>query len=377
MKGVGKKLLAVFLACAMMLPMTVSALAMEEEKEINNTDPLAVTSDGQSIDFEKSYNYGLSNAEDPYFYLSELLESAEVFYENESLGVKTYSLEISKELPIENAAEFVEIGKWDDVFSITYYSDDGEFVILQYLPDGTINTYVRNEEITAEAEEPEVSLVAFYGEGEEVVEFDPSPEISEKVTAAAKKVEFPTPVECGHRDTGPDGIVATTQRVYIDQLRQDFYVRVMEVESNYKKQGGTFKTWAANTTIAAISLKLALPTLGLGLFLAAAGVAMTTYDGVKALAESVQLPNYTDYTASDGKNGDIYDTTVYNEYCRVYYNTGVSKYIAGVLGDGTFNYVKKGYTGIKTNDYIINKVADNFNTCIATNGSNTMYFPVE
>lgn len=52
MKGVGKKLLAVFLACAMMLPMTVSALAMEEEKEINNTDPLAVTSDGQSMDFE-------------------------------------------------------------------------------------------------------------------------------------------------------------------------------------------------------------------------------------------------------------------------------------------------------------------------------------
>lgn len=52
MKGVGKKLLAVFLACAMMLPMTVSALAMEVEKEINNTDPLAVTSDGQSMDFE-------------------------------------------------------------------------------------------------------------------------------------------------------------------------------------------------------------------------------------------------------------------------------------------------------------------------------------
>lgn len=61
----------------------------------------------------------------------------------------------------------------------------------------------------------------------------------------------------------------------------------------------------------------------------------------------------------------------------MYFNTGVSEYIAGVLGDGTFNYVKRGYTGIKTNDYIIDKVAYNFNACIATNGSNTMYFPVE
>lgn len=236
---------------------------------------------------------------------------------------------------------------------------------------------MRNEEITGEGEYPEVSLVAFYGEREDVVEFDPSLQLSAKATAAAKKVEFPTPVDCGHRDTGPDGIVVTTRRAYIDQLQQDLYVRVVEVESNYKKQGSSFKTWLANETIATISLKLALAPGGLGLYLAAAGVALTTIDGALALAESIQLPNYTDYTASDGKNGDIYDTTVYNEYCRVFLNTGVSKYIAGVLGDGTFNYVKKGYTGIKSNDYIVEKVAYNFNSCIASYGSNVMYYPVE
>lgn len=49
MKGIGKKLLAVFLACAMMIPMTVSALAVEEQKESNSNAPLAITSDGQSF----------------------------------------------------------------------------------------------------------------------------------------------------------------------------------------------------------------------------------------------------------------------------------------------------------------------------------------
>lgn len=52
MKGIGKKLLAVFLACAMMIPMTISTLAVEEEKESNSNDPLAITSDGQSLNFE-------------------------------------------------------------------------------------------------------------------------------------------------------------------------------------------------------------------------------------------------------------------------------------------------------------------------------------
>lgn len=369
-----KRLLALGLVLALCMTMATPAVAAST-KEVGNGYSKSMDVVESDISFEVSYNYSLSCAEVPYSYLREILEDAEVFYESTDLGVTTYSLDIAKEIPIENAATFLEISELGDVFSITYYTDEGEFVILQYFPDGTSNTYVRNETVTADGKDTDVSLVAYYGGEKEVVEFEPSIQVSTR--AAAKKIEFPTPEECGHRDTGPDGIVATTQRVYIDQLRQDMYVRVVEIESNYKKQGSTFLNWAANETIAAISLKLALSPGGLGLYLAAAGVALTTIDGALSLAESIQLPKYTDYTASDGKNGDILDTTVYHEYCRVYFNTGVSEYIAGVLGDGTFNYVKRGYTGIKTNDYIIDKVAYNFNACIATNGSNTMYFPVE
>lgn len=166
-----KKIVSVFLVVVMLATLCVPAFAtsIQEGGDGYSQSMETVESD---VGFEKSYSYGLSCAETPYSYIRELLKDADVFYENEELGAKTYSMEISDELPIENAAEFIEIGEWDDVVSITYYSDEDEFVILQYFPDGRINTYVRNERASSDGRDSEVSLIAFYGGVEEVVEFD-------------------------------------------------------------------------------------------------------------------------------------------------------------------------------------------------------------
>lgn len=103
------------------------------------------------------------------------------------------------------------------------------------------------------------------------------------------------------------------------------------------------------------------------------GVGIAIAQGVKKLKDDISLPKYPDYIATEGKYGDIFDTTVYNKYCRVYYNVGQSVYVSGLLANGTFNYVKKGYTGIKRDSEVYNKVQNLFNICIASYSSNTMY----
>lgn len=371
-----KKVVSLLLSFSLCSAFFSPALAVEPE---DFAEPnISMVSVESAIPFERSLEYEISSDIQPYSYLSSVLKDAEIMFEDRTLNLENYSLEIADHIPIENAERIVEVGKVEDTYCISYYTKDGNFVILEYLPDGTVNTYVRSEFVQEGAGESLVTVTAFNGEEKTVLEYIPSVQASQNpVPAAVKTVEFPTPEECGHRDTGPDGIVLTTQRVYIDQLRQDMYIRVVEIESNYKKEGSGFTSWAVGELVSTIAAIYAFPTLGFGEFLTYLGVAVTTVQGALELAEAVRLPNYANYIATEGKYGDILDTTVYHTYCRVYDNTGKSVYQAGLLGDGTFNYTKRGYSGIKSNSEIIDKVAYNFNACIATNGSNTMYFPAD
>lgn len=234
-------------------------------------------------------------------------------------------------------------------------------------------TFIQDKEVN-QSDLAEISVTAFWGRTQDVIEYQPSAQ-SPMPKASAKTIDFPTPSDCGHRDTGINGIVATTQKAYIHQLQQSLNVRVTEIESNYRKISSGFKSWAVNESIAVVAACFAFPEVSFIAFLSYAGVALSTIGGVKVLGEAISLPKYADYKSTNGKYGDIYDPTAYNAYVRVYDNTGESRYYAGLLGDGTFNYTKKGYTGIKTNTQVIEKTAYNFNSCIASYGSNIMYYP--
>jgi len=299
-------------------------------------------------------------------------------YEDATLGITNYSLDTAKLFLIPNAKKVVEVAQQGDMYSISYHSNDNEFVILEYFPNDTVNTYVRDSEKTDEtATRTALPVTEYIGESESVIEYNPiSNADSAQARASVKTVNFPTPEECGFTDTGSNGIVSTTQRVYISQLKSDLYARVVKYESGYAKQRSGWLSYGVNDSVAAIAAALAFPEISFVAFLSYAGVALSSISTGAKIREAIKLPQYPDYVSLDGKYGDILDTTVYNCYCRVYDNTGISKYVGGVLPNGTFTYVKKGYTGIRADVQVLQKTADMFNACIATNGNNTMYFPV-
>lgn len=302
MKKIICMFLSIILCCTFASP--VFAVSIDSADEISSM----LTSHSE-LDFSISHVYEISS-NSPYTFLCDILDNAETIYENEDLGLKNYSLSISDSLPLENAASFVEIAKIDDLFSISYYSFQGEFIITQYLPDGTINTFIQHKELNA-GDLPEISVTAFWGATQDVITYQPSTQ-SLTPNATTKTIDFPTPSECGHRDTGKNGIVVTTQKAYIDQLQQNLNIRIVEIESNYKKVSSGFKFWAMNEVIAVVAASLAFPEAGFINFLSYAGVALTTIDGARALGEAINLPKYTDYESTDGKYGDIYDTTSFN-----------------------------------------------------------------
>lgn len=272
-------------------------------------------------------------------------------------------------LILENSAVINEISYINGIYSISYQTKSNENVVLHYNPDGTIDRYVVDK---SDMDAP--SLFVYNGMNNSVSQYLDEEEAESY--ASGTKYDFPTPEDVGFRDTGSKGIVTGTKNVYISQLGENLKARVVEYESDYKKVGSGWKSWTATTSIGALATYYGWGEIALANFLSGLGVGIAIVQGVKTLAESIQLPKYPDYEALDGKYGDIFDTTVYNKYCRVYYNVGKSLYRSGLLANGDFNYVKKGYTGIKSDSEVYNKVQSLFNSCIASYGSNTMYDPV-
>lgn len=75
----------------------------------------------------------------PYWrYTSWLLINVEPAAENES--GETYPLSISASIPVPAAETYSETGEIDNIYTASYRSKNGEFLILEYYPDGTVNT---------------------------------------------------------------------------------------------------------------------------------------------------------------------------------------------------------------------------------------------
>lgn len=305
--------------------------------------------------------------QNPYGWLSNLLKNQKTIWENSDENGWIYDLSISDRLNLPDCDTIVEISYIDGTYSISYHTKSEENVILHYYPDGTIDRYVRDTNTS--------DILLYDGATEKVSQYSEK-EGAESRASSKKSYDFPTPKELGHKDTGPNGKVTGTKSVYISQLQKNLTARVVEYESDYKKKNSGWKSWIATTTIGAVATFYGWGEYAAANFLSGLGVGIAITQGVKKLKDDISLPKYPDYIATEGKYGDIFDTTVYNKYCRVYYNVGQSVYAGGVLPNGIFNYAKKGYTGIKSDSEVYNKVQNLFNTCIASYGSNTMYDPV-
>lgn len=367
-----KKLFTLGMATVMALGTTMSAFAAEPVGEVLES----VQIQESSKRFESINDYGLNLTKNKrslqlineYEYLSEILENEDKTYE--STDGRTYCLDLSAVdlLDIQNLEEVVGISNIEGLYySIAYYTTDGEFVTMQYLKDGTKNCYVRDSV-------EEETVTAYDGKEKTVTDFTWSDDISTAAsTRSAKKIEYPTPAECGFRDTGSKGKITSKKDIYISALGKNESARIVEFESNYKKTGSGWLSFIANTAISVISTKLGLDETGLANFLGLAGIVIAVVDGVKKIKEDISLPKYPDYTATDGKYGDIYDETVHQKYCRVVFNVGTSKYVGGISEKGEFRYNKKDFKA-KTNTEVYNDIQRLYNSCLVThNGSNECY----
>lgn len=312
-------------------------------------------------------------------WLNKVLNDAPLEWESTSGDIRVYDLSVAKNLDILNVKDVIEVAYIDGTYNISYNTNDGEFVTLEYLSDGTKNKYVRKateDTNQSDAKTPaDVEVLFFDGYKQTVSEYETSV-LSEMQPMATTQVSFPTPKQCGFTDTGSSGTVTTTQNVYIASLGKNQTARVVKYETNYQRVGSGWRTWGANTAISAIATYFGWGTVALANFLSGAGVVIALVGGIQQLNNQLSLPQYPDYTANDGKYGDIYDTTTYNKYCRVFYNVGTSQYISGISSSGSFTDVKKGYNGIKTDSVVISQVQSLFNSCIATYGYNALYSPV-
>lgn len=370
-----KKLFALGIATIMALGTTMSAFAAEPTEEV--LEFVQIQKSGKRFESINDYGFDLAKNErsaqltNEYEYLFDILKNEDKIYESADGKSYCFDLSVVDLLDIQNLEKVVEISNIEGLYySIAYYTTDGEFVTIQYLKDGTKNCYVRNSD---EGE----TVTGYNGKKETVTDLSWNNNSITTSTRSTKRIDYPKPSQCGFKDTGSKGKVIKTKDVYINALGKNESARVVEFESNYKKVGSGWLPFAANTAIGAINTKLGWGESAIANFLGAAGVAIAVIDGVKKIKEEISLPQYSDYTAMDGKYGDIYDETVYKKYCRVVFNTGTSKYIGGMNPDGSFGYVKKGYTGIKTDTEILNKVQSLYNSCLVThNGSNECYNPV-
>lgn len=273
-----------------------------------------------------------------YLYLENLLSNTPTVWENAEKNLRAYDL-TGLQLSIPNLDYLVEVSFNDGTYNVSYFRTTGEFVILEYLPDGTINRYVRESENEKLDHQPTDADVIFYdGVNNSVIRYQNSDQPS---VQTRKAVDFPSPAQIGFTDTGSRGKFVTSKSLYISQLQKNLTARVMKVETNYKRTGSGWFSWGMNTALSVVATKYGWSTLAIANFLSGAGVAVALVSGAWMLKEQLSLPKYPDYTADDGKCGDIYDTTRYNAYCRVYPNIGTSKYISGIDSSGNFSYVKK------------------------------------
>lgn len=371
-----KKVIALCMATVMALGMAMTAFAAEPVGEVLESARIQ-ESDRK---MESINDYGLNStklkkslqARNEYEYLSEILENQDKIYE--STDGRSYCVDLSAVdlLDIQNLEKVVEISNIEGLYySIAYYTADGEFVTMQYLKDGTKNCYVKDSV-------NEDTVTVYDGRKETVTDLTWSDDTSTVANMkSVRKIEYPKPSEKGFRDTGSKGISTKTKSVYISALGKNEPAKVVEFESNYKKTGSGWLNFSASTSISVISTACGWSENAFANYLGLIGVAIAVVDGIKKIKEDISLPKYPDYTATDGKYGDIYDETVHKKYCRVVFNTGISKYISGIEPNGNFTYVKKGYTGIKTDTEIFNKVQSLYNSCLVTHsGSNECYDPV-
>lgn len=161
---------------------------------------------------------------------------------------------------------------------------------------------------------------------------------------------------------------------YCNALSKNISLKVLDTRNAYTKKSANWKNFAIETTLSAIGLYLGLPTTAIATILSAHGIAISTTNFIK---EAVTLYKSAVYTFSGIKRTYVYDTTVYNDWVRVYGLSNKGEFTGGYNSKDVFTWVISETSSAleKSNSTVVNKAASNYNADILSHGYCSLYEP--
>lgn len=161
---------------------------------------------------------------------------------------------------------------------------------------------------------------------------------------------------------------------YCSALKKNVSVKVLATRNAYVKKSANWRKFAIETTIAVISAYLGLPSSAIVIILTAHGIAISAVNQIK---EAVTLYKSAIYTFSGIKRSYVYDTTVYNEWVKVYGVSSTGEFTGGYNSNDQFTWViSKPSTALeKSNSTLATTAINNYNADVESHGYCSLYEP--
>lgn len=293
--------------------------------------------------------------------------------------IPVYDEELLWNFDIPDMQEPVEITqrKKGGAITITYATTEDR-VIANFYPNGDYEIYAKSL-ADLELEEGDVLRVLEYKNGKidnyalrKKVTITYEPENASRASDGKDVALHPTCFGCFN--TSEEGINESNGQMLCKQLNKYVYVRCSLVERNFKRTKVPSRTrYAMNTAITIISSDYSTNDARILSVLALAEVVISA---AKRIQETIYLEKNPVYTATYGRCGDVQDVTTFaGKYCRVIDKTIQATYTYGqVVGTSEKSFVRTVYN--TTPQEVREQALYNYNMCIATNGTNTLYYPI-
>ena len=123
-----------------------------------------------------------------------------------------------------------------------------------------------------------------------------------------------------------DDLVSYSGYVYSVVLKKDLHCKTIESWGNYTKSVFRSKTFEEKTSIQAIAEYFGIVVDAVKEGLNKKSIIPILVNGVEIVYEALQIQFANRYYAAVNRRGYVYDTTVYNDYVRVYYRSANAEF---------------------------------------------------
>lgn len=164
---------------------------------------------------------------------------------------------------------------------------------------------------------------------------------------------------------------------YFDESRE---VRVYKSMDNYQKVKYNLTNFLAGTALTVVSAFLTKDITIVYLILTGAGILVTGKTAYDTIKEYIGVTKDAQYRYSGRREGYIYDTTIYNDYVKVYNNNHNGEIDGGYDNSGIWHWIESPQSDAfdeykLSNDTIVTKTAQFYNECLHLYGYCNMYEP--